>query len=201
MRSRNLLISIVLIAVLAIGVIALASWTDRPAPAPVIDGQEGYDVIVVGGDPEGVAAALSSARNGLRTLLIEDDSALGGLMTLGQLNFLDMSHGPKRELLTRGIFEEFYEALGNAFDVEEAKEWFLTKTKQEKNLTVLLDTEVTAPIMEDRTIRGVRVKENGVEKEYLALQLIDATVDADLAVAAGGGSGRSSLYCWWRRLW
>ena len=92
---------------------------------------------------------------------------------------------PKRELLTRGIFEEFYEALGNAFDVEEAKEWFLTKTKQEKNLTVLLDTEVTAPIMEDRTIRGVRVKENGVEKEYLALQLIDATVDADLAVAAG----------------
>lgn len=185
MRSRNLLISIVLIAVLAIGVIALASWTDRPAPAPVIDGQEGYDVIVVGGDPEGVAAALSSARNGLRTLLIEDDSALGGLMTLGQLNFLDVSHGPKRELLTRGIFEEFYEALGNAFDVEEAKEWFLTKTKQEKNLTVLLDTEVTAPIMEDRTIRGVRVKENGVEKEYLALQLIDATVDADLAVAAG----------------
>ena len=50
-----------------------------------------YDVIVVGGDPEGVCAAVSSARNGLKTLLIEDDEALGGLMTLGKLNFIDIS--------------------------------------------------------------------------------------------------------------
>lgn len=200
MRKRNLLISIAIIAILMIGVVAISSWTNRPAPAPVIDGQEGYDVIVVGGDPEGVAAALSAARNGLRTLLIEDDGALGGLMTLGQLNFLDMNHGPQGELLTRGIFEEFYKDLGNAFDIEKAKEWFLTKTGEEKNLTTLLNAKVTAPIMEGKVIKGVRVVTieekdgnsgdganvaNGTEKEYLGLQLIDATVDADLAVAAG----------------
>ena len=34
-----------------------------------------YDVIVVGGDPEGVCAAVSAARSGLKTLLIEDDEA------------------------------------------------------------------------------------------------------------------------------
>jgi len=55
----------------------------RPATAPIIDGIEGYDVIVAGGEPEGVAAALSAARNGMKTLLVEEADSLGGLMTLG----------------------------------------------------------------------------------------------------------------------
>ena len=50
-------------------------------------------------------------------------------MTLGMLNFLDMNHGPEGELLTRGIFEEFYEDMGNAFDIEEAKAGFCPNVK------------------------------------------------------------------------
>lgn len=168
-------------------------WHNKPAPGPVLNGQPGYDVIVVGGEPEGVAAALSAARNGLKTLLIEDDQALGGLMTLGELNFLDMNHGPKGELLTRGIFEEFYNEVGNAFDLEEAKQYFLNKVKREKNITLLLETKVVEPIMEGNIIKGIKTVENkdsasgskDSAKEYYGMRVIDATVDADLAAAAG----------------
>lgn len=158
---------------------------NRPAPAPIIEGKPGYDVIVVGGEPEGVAAALSAARNGLRTLLVEDDAALGGLMTLGELNFLDMNHGPNNELLTRGVFEELYKELGNAFDIEEAKAWFLKKVEAEPNITLKLNTTVSSPIMHDKTITGIRIIENGSSIEYLGFRVIDATTDADLAAMAG----------------
>lgn len=45
--------------------------------------QTEYDVIVAGGGIAGVAAALASARAGAKTLLLEKESALGGLATLG----------------------------------------------------------------------------------------------------------------------
>jgi len=157
----------------------------EPLPPPVIEGEEGYHVIVVGGEPEGVAAALSAARNGLKTLLVEKGEALGGLMTLGMLNFLDMNHGPKGVLLTQGIFKEFYDDMGNAFDIEEAKKWFWDKTQAEPNLTVLLNTEVVRPLMDGKKIAGLVVKEEGQEVTYRSLAVIDATVDADLAAAAG----------------
>ena len=82
-----------------------------------------YDVIVVGGDPEGIAAAVTAARNGMNTLLIEDDEALGGLMTLGGLNFIDMCTGDDGTLLTQGTFLEFHDAVGGtAFDIQKAKD-------------------------------------------------------------------------------
>ncbi|MDT2194439.1 FAD-dependent oxidoreductase [Paenibacillus larvae] len=53
-----------------------------------------YDLIVVGTDPEGVSAAVSAARNGQKTLLIDgkEREVLGGLMTIGWLNSLDMNY-------------------------------------------------------------------------------------------------------------
>ena len=94
---------------------------------------DAYDVIVVGTEPEGIAAAVSAARNGMKTLLVEDDQALGGLMTLGGLNFIDMCNGRDGTLLTRGTFEEFYNAVGGtAFDIELAKDVFMQMVTQEK---------------------------------------------------------------------
>ena len=63
-----------------------------------------YDVIVYAAEPEGVAAAVSAARNGMKTLLLENDSALGGLMTLGELNFIDMCEVRDGTSLVEGIF-------------------------------------------------------------------------------------------------
>ena len=159
----------------------------KPVPGPIIDGEEAYHVIVAGGEPEGVAAALAAARNGMRTLLVEDDDALGGLMTLGMLNSLDQSYGPDGEILTQGIFYEFYKALGDAFEIEEAKEWFLKKCNNEPNITVMLSTEIIAPVMEGKTITGLVIKKKGDAEPQIvrSLAVIDATVDGDIAAASG----------------
>ncbi|MCL1849131.1 MAG: FAD-dependent oxidoreductase, partial [Clostridiales bacterium] len=156
-----------------------------PVTGPIIDGEEAYHVIVAGGEPEGIAAALAAARNGAKTLLVEKGDALGGLMTLGMLNFLDMNHGPGNALLTRGIFEEFYKALGNAFDVEEAKGWFMSKCQSEPNLTVYLETEILEPVIQGNRIAGLKILREGKEDTLRCLAVIDATVDADVAWASG----------------
>ena len=157
----------------------------KVAEKPVVEGTD-YDVIVIGGEPEGVTAAVSAARNGMKTLLIEDDEALGGLMTLGMLNFIDMCHGRDGTLLTQGIFEEYYNAVGGtAFDVEHAKSVFLSMVQNEPNIELKLNTSFVAPIVENDAITGVTVREGGEEKTYRAARVIDATVDADVAAAAG----------------
>ena len=147
---------------------------------------EHYDVIVVGGEPEGVAAAISAARSGMKTLLLEDDYALGGLMTLGELNFIDMCEGRDGTLLTQGIFQEFYEAVGgSAFDLNVAKNWFLLTANREPLLTLRTKAELVAPVMAEQVLSGVVVEEQGKKVTYTAERIIDATADADLAAMAG----------------
>ena len=46
-----------------------------------------YDVVVAGGGPAGVGAAIAAARSGKKTLLIEDNCCLGGISTAGALPF------------------------------------------------------------------------------------------------------------------
>lgn len=54
---------------------------------PVIDE---YDVIVVGGGPAGVGAALGAAQAGRKTLLIEQYAFLGGMWTAGDYSNLGL---------------------------------------------------------------------------------------------------------------
>ncbi len=175
-----------LICILFCCCLLLTGCGDRTANTPQTANVD-YDVIVVGGDPEGVCAAVSSARNGLKTLLIEDDEALGGLMTLGKLNFIDICESRDGSILTQGLFMEFYEGVGGtAFDVEKAKSFFYDWVTNEKNATLKLNTKFIAPVMDEDCITGVVVEEeNGEQVTYTAACVIDATVDADVAAAAG----------------
>lgn len=151
-----------------------------------VDQAMDYDIIVIGGEPEGVTAAVSAARNGMKTLLVEDDAALGGLMTLGKLNFIDMCEGRDGTLLTQGIFKEFYDAVGGtAFDIEKAKNVFLEMVEKEPNLDLRLNCRLVAPVMEGQELKGVTLEQDGDELTYLASVVIDATADADLAAMAG----------------
>lgn len=98
--------------------------------------KDSYDLIVVGTDLEGFAAAVSGARNGLRTLLVDDRGrdALGGLMTVGWLNSIDMNWnrtspplpGQEQDYYNKGLFAEWYKKTeGHSFDVVTA---WATKT-------------------------------------------------------------------------
>lgn len=146
-----------------------------------------YDVIVVGSDPEGIAAALSAARNGMKTLLLSKDSTPGGLYTLGALNFIDVPETRDGTLLVGGIYEEFVNVVGGSgFDIVNAANVFNDMLTAEDNLTVRYGAKFQEPVMNGNTITGVTVLEEGdMLVTYNAPYIIDATQDGDVAAAAG----------------
>lgn len=144
---------------------------------------EEYDVIVIGGEPEGVAAAVSAARNGAKTLLVEKREELGGLFTYGMLNFLDIPQGEDGKSVSQGIFAEWHELVGegNAFGIVEAKAVFKKLIEEEANITLTTKTEVVDPILDENKVIGVKFKNENGEFTVSGKTFIDATQDADFA--------------------
>lgn len=69
-----------------------------------------YDVLVIGGGVAGVAAALASAREGMKVCLIEREYMLGGLATAGIIAiYLPLCDGMGHQLIS-GISEELLKA-------------------------------------------------------------------------------------------
>jgi hypothetical protein len=72
--------------------------------------EDGYDLIVVGGGPSGVAAAIAAGRMGRKVALIERTGCLGGLGTSGLVNvFMPFADG--ENTLMGGIGIEFVRQL------------------------------------------------------------------------------------------
>ena len=68
-----------------------------------------WDVIVVGGGPSGCTAAISAAREGAKTLLIEATGQLGGMGTTGMIPaWCPFSDGEK--IIYRGLAEKVFRA-------------------------------------------------------------------------------------------
>ena len=121
-----------------------------------------YDCIVVDGSPEGVTAAISAARNGLSTLLICQDEALGGLYTLGELNYIDVPESRDGTVLVEGIYKEFYDAVGGSgFDVTVAKNTFYEMVQAEDNITLRVQSKFVEPVLDGHAVTGVTVEEDG----------------------------------------
>lgn len=71
------------------------------------------DVVVVGGGPAGVSAALAAARNGARVTLLERYNHLGGLASGGMVLVLDdMWDNHLKEISVRGNCQTMIERLG-----------------------------------------------------------------------------------------
>ncbi len=143
-------------------------------------------VLVVGGSPAGIAAAVAASRAGMTTLLVEPQEEIGGEITLAWLNVLDLNLGPAGQPLTRGIFGQMYRALGQTFDIEEAQMVLDRLLRAQPKLTVQTRTKVVAPIVHDGVLTGVVLATgDGRSRVVTADEFIDATDDASLAVAAG----------------
>ncbi|MEK8131504.1 FAD-dependent oxidoreductase [Paenibacillus filicis] len=204
---------LVAIIILAAGASGIYVWKTKALKHSVVTGAaqalkeiktiqtpaDEYDVIVAGTDPEGVAAAVSAARNGQKTLLVDghDRRILGGLMTLGWLNSLDMNYEPdkgmlhKREIMNKGIFSAWYSKIeGDSFDVVTAANAFHDLVAAEKNIDVLLMVKGMDPLVQagssGQTVAGLKLTlADGTQKTVKAGSVIDATQDADIAAKAG----------------
>ncbi len=161
------------------------------------------DVIVSGGGPAGVAAALAAARGGARTLLIERYGFCGGMATAGLVNpwaghawhdHVD-EQGGLRASLTGGIFKEvavqlragggFGSALSDsAFDEELLKRVY-DALLIEAGVTVRYHSYVTAVHLEGRRLAALTVASKGGQETFAARNFVDASGDADLAALAG----------------
>lgn len=164
-----------------------------------------YDVLVVGGGSAGVFAALSSARNGAKTLLIEERAVLGGTNTTALVGPLVPFIGENNRPIVGGIPQELISNLikkgGSLGHLPDPIDFAYTMTpvdfkmmqlelsrmvQQEPNLEVVLHSSVIDVVVENRTLKKVMTRNPfGDICSYEAKTFIDATGDADVSALAG----------------
>jgi hypothetical protein len=152
------------------------------------------DVIVAGGGPAGVAAAIAAARQGADTILLEKNGFLGGMGTAALVNpFMSFSAGKTQ--LVKGIFQEMIDRLKQAdafggtghawsFDVE-AYKYVLNEMVLESGVRLQLHTYVVDAIVENQTITGLITESKSGRQMLIAKNYIDCSGDGDLAARAG----------------
>ncbi|HQD40581.1 MAG: FAD-dependent oxidoreductase [Firmicutes bacterium] len=144
-----------------------------------------HSVIVVGGGPAGVAAAVAAKREGQSVLLIERYGFLGGMATAGLVNPFMVTLG------AGGLYQEFLERLekwdarkDRTFDGELTK-LVLDEWLQEEGVDILFHGLLTDAEVEGGYIKSIKVVGKGEELEFAASYFIDCTGDGDLAKLAG----------------
>lgn len=143
-----------------------------------IDSERDIDVVVAGGGPAGVAAAIQAARDGAHTLLVERYGRLGGAATnccVGPL-----MGGVESPFVTE--VERRFKAIGNNW---EYLDLLYADMIREAGAELLLHCWATDVIREGQRVNGIRaVTKQGV-LNLTAKVVVDATGDGDLAAAAG----------------
>lgn len=163
-----------------------------------------YDVIVAGGGPAGVAAAVSAARCGADTLLIEKAGYLGGMATDAHIPaFCTFTDGKALEVGGVGLEilqamkarmwrSPFYDAKpGRDFAYDwvpidtEALKAVLDELVQQSGCALALHTTMAGVCRAGRTVTGLRLATPAGICTVRAAQFIDCTGNALLAHGAG----------------
>lgn len=147
--------------------------------------QAGPDLLVYGGTPQGVAAAVAAAREGLRVVLVSPTPLVGGVLTGGWLATWDLSRDEQKRFLQEGLFLEMYRRFGGdaSFDVARAEE-VLRRMLKEAGVEVVLEAPVEEVLVQGGYVVRLRFRGTETRQEVPAL-VVDATDTAELAALAG----------------
>jgi hypothetical protein len=170
-----------------------------------------FDVVVAGGGTAGVTAALASARQGARTVLIEAKGYPGGnVVEAGTAlhsfyNLWKAFPGVAKRQVVGGIPQEIierltrrggttghgemlkgydYDSVCTAIDTEIYK-LVAFEMLEEAGAELCVNTLLTGAIMDDRRIRGVTVESRSGREALFAESFVDCTGYGDLSAYAG----------------
>ena len=170
-------------------------------------------LLVVGGGPSGVCAAVAAARRGIQTILLDSGNCLGGMGTKGLVGPFMTCYDAKGEtMIIRGLFEEIVDrlvSLGGAIHPREIRQgteftaWIseghdhctpfdpeilklvYDRICREAGVKVLFNTHFMRPVMKGRSVKGAEiVGPSGIER-IIADMVIDATGDGTVAARSG----------------
>lgn len=161
-------------------------YTESPRSLPVLDR---VNVLVLGGGVAGFAVAVSAARQGSKTLLVDSASAIGGMSTTGLMSHFTgtVNSSLYREVLQRMLDKRdecSAEAPTNIIDPEALKAVYL-EMLAESGASLLLYTMACAPIMDGKRIAGAIIENKDGRQAIWADVTVDATGDGDIAARAG----------------
>ena len=177
----------------------LSPATARPLPTRRLEA----DFAVIGGGMAGVCAAIAAARNGLRVVLVQDRSLLGGNASSEvKMHIVGADcHGGRPGAREAGLIEELKLEDAARNPHRSYSQWDLLlyeKVKLEPNITLLLDAACTGCALDPATgaIRSATVLRNSTEEffEIAAPLFADCSGDSRLGREAGADArvGRES---------
>ena len=156
------------------------------------------DVLVIGGGPAGVAAAIAASRTGAETYLVERYNHLGGLWTGGLVLPLLSTHAIDKQKRTKKVIHGLGgEMAQRLFDLgmaihevnptidPEAGKYVLEEMIMESGVNMLYHSWGVNAIMDGNNIKGVIIESKSGRQAVLAKVVVDCTGDGDVFHWAG----------------
>lgn len=147
------------------------------------EGENKYALAVFGAEPEGIAAALSGARMGLKTLLVTEDIDPGSYIKSAMIAYTSPDYAvinKEKVNLNTGIYTELFGDSGGNFSYRDYTLSVKQMLENEPNITVFYNAAYLSVETYENTVKSVSVYHEGQTKTIEAHYFIDATENGDV---------------------